>query len=95
VNVFDGLLHRHNCLWGRAEWIFVGGHLDDALRGQSEVSGHIFDGLSGFVGDEVFELQVGVVPDGHRACWRGAHIACNTLSGKFETVFSKFVVWLE
>lgn len=68
VDVFDRITHGDDGLGAGAERVFVGGELDDVLRFEAEFACHIFDGFAGFVGDEVFELRVGVVPDGHG--WR-------------------------
>jgi hypothetical protein len=65
VHLFDGLLHRLDGFGRGAERVLVRGQLDDVLRLQSALTRHILDGFSRFVGDEVFELRVGVIPDGH------------------------------
>ena len=50
---------------GGAKGVFVGGEFDDGGGVEAEFTGDVLDGFAGFVGDEVLELGVGVVPEGH------------------------------
>jgi hypothetical protein len=65
VGVGDEGLHGLLGFRGGAEGVFVGGEFDDGGGVEAELAGDVLDGLAGFVGDEVLELGVGVVPEGH------------------------------
>jgi hypothetical protein len=65
VGFADERAHGLLGFWGGAEGVFIGGQLDDGSGVEAEFTGDVLDGFAGFVGDEVLELGVGVVPEGH------------------------------
>ncbi len=75
VGVGDEAVHGFLGLGGGAEGVFVGGEFDDGGGVEAEFTGDVFDGFAGFVGDEVLELGVGVVPEGHGILDCGLRIA--------------------
>ena len=75
VGVGDEAVHGFLGLGGGAEGVFIGGQLDDGGGVEAEFTGDVLDGFAGFVGDEVLELGVGVVPEGHGILDCGLRIA--------------------
>ena len=62
--VFQCLAHRLHGLPAWSQWVLVAGQLHDVSGIQAKFAGYLFDRLAGFIGNEVAQLRVGVVPDG-------------------------------
>ena len=59
MDALQRLVHRRQRLWRRPERVLVRRQLDDIGRRKPELTGHVLDRLTRFIGNEVAQLGVG------------------------------------
>ena len=64
VGTLKGSPHGIQSLWRGAERIFIRGQFDDILLTQAQITGQLFDRLSGFINGQAQDMLMGGFPHG-------------------------------